>query len=142
MADDAGSTRHNLNDVWQAIGKQSEDIANIRAGQAALDARVDHGFQNISVQLQGIFTHINQPAPTPDVKGWIAIAVSIVLALGAVGWSNLQPVKEVAVSNATTLYELRREFFFQQGYSQGVIENVRQRLERIDSVLDAPGSCR
>lgn len=99
-------SRHSLNDVWQAIGKQSDDIANIRAGQAALDARVDHGFQNISAQLQGIIGRVNQPTPTPDVKGWIAIAVSLVLALGAVGFSNLQPVKENTDKNRELILQL------------------------------------
>jgi hypothetical protein len=113
--DEPHITRHSLSDVWQAIGKQSDDIATIRAGQAALDARVDHGFQNLSAQLQGIVGRVNQPAPQPDVKGWIAIAVSLVLALGAVGFSNLQPVKENTDKNRELILELMRQQAIAEG---------------------------
>lgn len=121
---DEHTTRHSLTDVWSAIGKQSDDIANIRAGQAALDARVDHGFQNLSSQLQGIIGRVNQPTPTPDVKGWLAIAISLVLALGAIGFSNLQPVKEATEVNRELLLELMR----QQAYTDG--RHVEQDLRR------------
>lgn len=104
-----------MSDVWQAIGKQSDDIANIRAGQAALDARVDHGFQNISSQLQGIIGRVNQPTPAPDVKGWLAIALSLVIALGAIGFSNLQPVKENTDKNRELLLELMRHQAIAEG---------------------------
>jgi hypothetical protein len=130
--DNSHGTRHSLNDVWGAIGKQSDDIANIRAGQAALEARVTHGFTGISQQIEGLFNRVNQPVPQPDVKGWIAIAVSLVLALGAIGWSNLRPVKEIVDSNSTKLHELRKDTSFHIGYTQGVQEGVLHRLDQLE----------
>jgi hypothetical protein len=135
--DNSHGTRHSLNDVWGAIGKQSDDIATIRAGQAALEARVTHGFTGISQQLEGLFSHVNRPPPQQDVKGWIAVAISIVLALGAIGWSNLQPVKDVVDTNTSKLRELQREVFYSQGRNDALHEGINHRLNMVES-----GTCR
>lgn len=123
---------HSMGDVWQAIGKQSEDIATVRTSVAALDARVNQGLAVISDQLSTLNHRANQPPPRPDVKGWVALAVSIAVVMGTIGWSNLRPVDIMTVRNYEEIHRMGEAFIEFRGLTQGRFGELQHRLGRLE----------
>ena len=125
--------RHNLGDVWSAIGKQTEDIATVRTDVASLNARVTHGFTGITSQLNSLIDRSNV---RPNLAAWLSLAISIVLVIGAIGWANLKPVDERTHRNADQYEDLSRDYWEHKGYTRGMMQNFSHRLERLEAEMD------
>lgn len=128
------TTRHSLSDVWSAIGKQSDDIATVRTSVAALDARVNHGLSAIGQQLNSLIDRSNVK---PNIAGWLSLAISMALVMGAIGFANLKPVDDRTLKNETRVEELLKDYWEHAGYSRGVIENFGHRLQRLEADSDS-----
>lgn len=131
---EASLTRHSLGDVWQAIGKQSDDIATVRTSVASLDARVTHGFASLGQQMNAVLERTNV---RPNLAGWLSLAISIALVLAAIGMANLLPIRALAEQNSQHLRELELKVHDHNGYSRGMIEGTEHRLRRAETELDA-----
>ena len=84
------SNEHNLNDVWTAVRRQGESVAEIRVGQASQSSSLEHIRQELRA-IRELATR--QPQPT----NWTAIAtlcLGILIAGGGYASSVIRPVKE------------------------------------------------
>lgn len=122
-------SRHGLGDVWTVIGKQTEDIASVRTDVASLNVRVTHGFNGLESQLNAL---IERTSTRPNIAGWLSLAVSLALVMGAIGFANLHPVDARTVKNESDIDELSRSHWEHRGYSRGASEGQDHRLDRLE----------
>jgi hypothetical protein len=84
------SIEHNLNDVWTAVRRQGEAVAEVRQ---ALSSVAD-SFQDLKQELRNIRDIATRPAQPVN---WVAIAslcVAILIAGGSYTGSAIKPIKD------------------------------------------------
>lgn len=117
---DAGNPRrHTNNDIWSRIHDQGKQIADLQTGLGKLEARVEGGFQALSSQMQSVLSAVDRlsiPKPPTDIKGWLALALTILGTLGLIGLLVVKPMQERQALHEERLWQQGLEASYERGY--------------------------
>lgn len=117
--------RHTNNDIWSRIHDQGKQIADLQTGLGKLEARVEGGFQGLSSQMQSVLSAVDRlsmPKPPTDIKGWLALALTILGTLGLIGLLVVKPMQERQDRIEERQWEEMRKLSFEQGYQRALRE--------------------
>lgn len=117
--------RHTNNDIWGRIHDQGKQIADLQTALGKLEARVEGGFQGLSAQLQSVLGAVDRlsvPPPRPDLRGWLALALTILGVLAAIGLLVVQPTQQRQDRIEERQWEEMRKLSFEQGYQRALRE--------------------
>lgn len=117
--------RHTNNDIWSRIHDQGKQIADLQTGLGKLEARVEGGFKGLSSQMQSVLSAVDRlsmPKPPTDIKGWLALALTILGTLGLIGLLVVKPMQERQDRIEERQWEEMRKLSFEQGYQRALRE--------------------
>lgn len=132
---------HTRDEVWATINQQSGTIADIKAGQAATDARlgaletaVETGFRTLAAEIHGLAERSR-----PKETNYIGLFVGFVTVLGLFGSFALliaKPIEADAHANRVESREhlsILREHGSRVSSLEAQIEMLNSRVEDIDN---------
>lgn len=111
--------RHTNNDIWGRIHDQGKQIADLQTGLGKLESRVEGGFASLSGQMSTVLSAIDRlsvPKPPPDIKGWIALAVTLATTLGLIGLLVVTPMQHGDKVRDERQWELMQNQAYERGY--------------------------
>ena len=132
---------HSRDEVWATINKQSGSIADIKAGQAATDARlgaletaVETGFRTLAAEIHGLAERSR-----PKETNYIGLFVGFVTVLGLFGSFALLIAKPIAEDTEINRIEGRAHLDVLLNHTERISaaearqELIIQRIEDIDN---------
>ena len=88
---------HSLNDVWTAVRKQGESVAEFRQGLSA----ISEGMADLRNELRAIRDFATRPSAPVNWVGVASLCVAILVFGGSYAQTVMSPVKETTKENAS-----------------------------------------
>lgn len=119
VENNSGMPVHSTESIWSRVNEQQKSIGEIQANVASLTQRVEGGFSAVMAAID----RIDKPT---DTKGWLGLAITVVMTLGAIGLLVITPIQKQQEVFEQRQWKTSHEVAFEKGYHQATRDRARE----------------